>query len=378
VVKALAAAGLADQACQIASQAAARTPTACYWDPWNIGDPDYYRVKHAQALADIAQSLARAGRLDEAGQAAVQAQVTAEESSHPWRRAAALAAVAGTLAATGLDDQAQQAATQAEAAARTVTNLCEYSQALAAAAQALAAAGLHDQAHQAATQAEAAARSLLRHDNLVEYLAAVAEALAAAGRLDAARQAATKAEAAARTLGLPSLDPAAVARSLAAAGLHDQARLAAAKAEAVADTLTSTEGQAQAQAVAASPLPAIAEALTAAGRLHDAEKIARTLTEPDDQARMLVVIGQARAAAGEQTQADHLTAEAMSIESWMVPLRLHALPPTALESLMSLLFDEADDQQEDAAAPESSRVDRPETRAASQGSARRTSREPGL
>ena len=101
----------------------------------SITDPS----RQAQALADVARALAAAGLHDQAEQAAIQAEALARSITNPSGQAQALPDVARALADVGLHDRA-------EAFARSITNPYLQAQALGGVAQALAAAGLHDRA----------------------------------------------------------------------------------------------------------------------------------------------------------------------------------------------------------------------------------------
>ena len=98
----------------------------------SITDPD----AQTRALAEVARALAEAGLHDQAQQVASQAEVTAHSISSPYMQAQALAAVARAMAEAGLHDQAQEITSQAEAAARFNTDPDARAWALAEAAQA--------------------------------------------------------------------------------------------------------------------------------------------------------------------------------------------------------------------------------------------------
>jgi tetratricopeptide (TPR) repeat protein len=369
VSAALAAAGHAKQAGQVAGQAenAARSTTS----PGQL----------TRVLVGLAGALAAAGLTQRARQAALRAEAAARSITHPTERADALVIVAETLATAGLYDQAENlassiagpgrayAARAAEALARVTKALAAAGQvqrarqvarrtetfnvsmsnwhkltrvpaatrhrefdrsleeslqagALGAVAKALAAAGQLRQAQRTARQAETLARSVVRRGVLFQSgaLAGALEALAAAGMHD-------RAQALGRTIVIAPDHPdelAQLAQALAAAGLYDQA-------ETVGRSITSPDQRGRA-------LAGVAEALATAGHYDQAETLAHSITSADHRAQALAGVAEALAAAGHMVPARRLFARALSTGPRMVPLRKHVLPASALEAVADLLL----------------------------------------
>ena len=241
---------------------------------------------------------------------------------------------------------------RAEALARSITDLSGQAQALADVAGALAEAGDLDRARQVVQQAEAIARSVTSRSEQAQALAVVARALARAGDLDEAeaiaRSITDPSEQARRwrlwrghwperviwTRPRPSSAPSPArssrrgrwrlwrghwpgrvmwtrprpsrARSPTRPGRHGRwllwrgrwpGRVTVDQAEAIARSITDPSEQAWALAV-------VAEALARAGDVDQAEAIARSITDPSAQAWALAAVAEALARAGDVDQAE--------------------------------------------------------------------------
>jgi tetratricopeptide (TPR) repeat protein len=295
-------------------------------------------VSQAEALAEIARTLAQAGFHQQAENAAAQAEVAARAMTSRWQ-ASKLAGVARTLAEAGLYQRAEALARtitepepranalagitralaeaglhqRAEALARTITEPDWHAYAMAKVASALAEAGFHQQAANAAALAMAAARAIASAGRQAAPLAGVARALAEAGLHQ-------QAEAAARAITDPYWQAdtlAIVAETLAEAGLHVRAGIAAAQAEALAREITNPHRQAEA-------LAWVVRALAEAGRHVQAEALARTITQPGPQAEALAEVARTLAEAGR-----HVQAEALARTITNRDLQAHALAGVA-------------------------------------------------
>jgi cellulose biosynthesis protein BcsQ len=186
------------------------------------------------ALTSIADVQVKAGQMDQARQAALEASRAAVGIQAPKSRVNELLEVARTLAKVGLGDEAAQGRLQAEEAAISIEDPRDRSSALVAVAGALAEAGLPDKARHAASQALEAAIKVLDPENRSSALVAVAGALAEAGVPDKAGQAASQAlEAATKVLDPETRSDAliSVALALAKTGLTDRAVEAALRAK---------------------------------------------------------------------------------------------------------------------------------------------------
>ncbi len=270
----------------------------------SITDPD----RQTRALGEVAGALARAGQHERAAAMASEAATVARSVTNPYWQTRALAEVAGALATAGQHEQA-------EAVARSITNPDRQAQALTAVAGALAGAGQHE-------QAATVARSITDPDPRAQALTAVAGALAGAGQHE-------QAEAVARSITNP--DPraqalAAVAGALARAGQHQQAAAMASQAATVARSITYPSVSA-----------AVAGALAGAGQHEQAEAVARSITDPDRQARALAAVAKALVARGDTRQAHHVTSAACAVGQWTTVLELVlSLEPSALRVLTDL------------------------------------------
>ncbi len=240
----------------------------------SITDPD----RQAQALAEVARTLAEAGQHEQAAAMASQAETVARSITDPDRQARALTEVAGALAEAGQHEQA-------ETVARSITDPGWQARALAAVAGALAGAGQHE-------QAGTVARSITDPGWQARALAAVAGALAGAGQHE---QAGTVA----RSITDPGWQAQVlmvVAGALAKAGQHEQAAAMASRAATVSRSITDPGWQARAVAE-------VAGALAGAGKYEQAETVARSITDPYEQARALAAVAGALAKAGQHEQA---------------------------------------------------------------------------
>jgi tetratricopeptide (TPR) repeat protein len=310
----------------------------------SIPDPD----RRASALAGVAQTLAEAGQTERATQVAEQAEMATHSITHPAEQVPALAAVAQALAEAGQTEWATEVAGQAEMAARSITDdmwdffvalvgltralavagradraeavarsitapRCQ-AEALAAVAQALAGAGQPEAAAQMARQAEAVARSITDRQGQAEALAEVAQALAGAGQPEAAAQMARQAEV--MTHSITDVDRAAsiltaVAQALARSGETEQATQVAGQAETVARSIAIPRWREWNIAMPrtdlrVSALTAVAKALARGGEMERAEAVARSITDPRQQAQAFTAVARLLVASGQAGRAEAL------------------------------------------------------------------------
>ena len=301
----------------------------------SITDPD----SQASALAQVAETLAQAGRYRQAGAIAVQAQAIARSSADSDWQVRVQARVAGVLARAGQDQQAETIARsikdpewqaialaevagmlaragqyqQAETIARSIEDPGSRVHALAEAARALARAGNDQQAEAIALQAEAAARSVKDPGSRVRALAEAARALARAGNDQQAEAIALQAEAAARSVKDPGSRVRALAeaaRALARAGNDQQAEAIALQAEAAARSVKDPGSRVRALAEAVQVLARAGQDQQAEVIARQAEGVARTIEKPEWRASDLVEAVGALARAGQ-----HLQAEAIALQA---------------------------------------------------------------
>lgn len=117
-----------------------------------------------------------------------------------------------------------------------------------------------------------------------------------------------------------------VTETLAQAGQLQQAEAVAARAETIARSLTDPDQQAQALA-----------ALARGGQDARATAVARSITDPSERAKVLVAIGEALAADGDMKQARHVAAAACAVGRWTTAPRLElSLDPAASGVLTNL------------------------------------------
>ncbi|MGI5238875.1 trypsin-like peptidase domain-containing protein [Dactylosporangium sp. CA-139066] len=242
-----------------------------------ITSPD----SQAQALSAAVTAVAGAGDVD-------RAEALARSITNPGQQKDALSAVAVALAGAGDLDRA-------EALARSITDPRWQAEALTAAAA--AGAGDHDRAEALAERAEALARSITDPIGRMEALRAVAAAVAGAGEHDSVAALAQRAEALARSFTVSEMDWQALAFNavvVAVAGAGDLDR-----AEALARSITDPYEQAHA-------LSAVAAAVAGTGDLDRAEALARSITDPYEQADALSAVAAAVAGTGDLDRAEAL------------------------------------------------------------------------
>ena len=258
------------------ADALARSKTNPYWQ--------------ARALAMVAEAVARAGDHDRARALAADAERVARSITNPDEQAVPLAMVAEAVARAGDHDRARALAADAERVARSITNPYKQARtrprvaqaaarALARVAEAAARAGDHERARALTSDAERVARSITYPDLQARALVSVAEAVTRAGDHERARALTADAERVARSITRPweqTRALASVAEAAARAGDHERARALTSDAERVARSITNPYEQA-----------GVAEAVAQAGDHDRAERVARSITDPDVQARAL-------------------------------------------------------------------------------------------
>jgi hypothetical protein len=241
--------------------------------------------RQAEGLASLVTAIAQAGDLD-------RAEALARTITEPDRRAEGLTNLATVMAQAGDPDRASRLAADAEALARTITDPDDQAEALSDLATAIAQAGDPD-------RAEALARTITDPNDQAWALASMVTAVAQAGDPD-------RAEALARTFTDPFLQAWALGLVIAQTGDPDGASRLATDAEALARTITDHDNQVQAL-INLAAAAAQAGDLDRASRLAtDAEALARTITNPDYQARVLVSLVTVIAAAGDPDRAEAL------------------------------------------------------------------------
>ena len=259
------------------------------------GAGDYDRARALAANAEqIARSITnptwRARNLAPAAAAAGagdydRAERIARSAADPDEQARALAEVAMAAAGAGDYDRARELAANAEQIARSITNPDEQARDLATA---VALVGDYD-------RAERIARSAADPDEQARALAEVAMAAAGAGDYDRARELAANAEQIARSMSDRAEREdilARVATVAARAGDYD-------RAERIAWSITHPDEQ-------AGTLAAVATVAARVGDYDLAERIARSITHPDEQARALAEVATTAAGAGDYDRAELL------------------------------------------------------------------------
>ncbi|MGW2821801.1 hypothetical protein ACWC24_12445 [Streptomyces sp. NPDC001443] len=266
-----------------------------------ITDPS----QQAELLTGLVEAVAAAGDHERARAMATDAEQIARTITDPDEQAFALADVAGAAAAAGDYERARAMATDAEQIVRTITDPSQQAELLTGLVEAVAAAGDHQRAEQIA-------RTITEPLEQAQALTGLAGAVAAAGDHERARAMATDAEQIARTITDPSQQARAladVAGAVASAGDHERARKMVTDAEQIAHTNTNRFNQAWV-------LVGVACAMAAAGDYERAEQIARTITNPSEQAQALTGVAKAVGL----PRADHLLGEAFALGSWLTPL----------------------------------------------------------
>jgi tetratricopeptide (TPR) repeat protein len=226
----------------------------------------------ALALAGVAMAAARAGDRDRARELADRAEQIARSFTDPGWRARVLAAAA---AGASDYDRAEQIARSA------AISMYDKPEILATVATAAAGAGDYDRARELADRAERAARSITPLALQVLPLAEAAMAAARAGDRDRARELADRAEQIARSITNPTWRARNLAAAAAAAGDGDYDR-----AERIARSADPRE-QAQVLAEVAMAAAGVGDYDRARELADRAEQIARSITDPDEQARDL-------------------------------------------------------------------------------------------
>ena len=208
-----------------------------------------------------------------------------------------LVTVAAAAARAGDYDRARELAGRAERAARSITPLDLQALPLAEAAMAAAGAGDYDRARQLADPAEQIARSITNPTWRARNLAAAAAA-AGDGDYDRAEQIARSADPREQARVLAE-----VAMAAAGVGDRDRARQLADRAEQIARSITDPDDQAR----------ALATAVALVGDYDRAEQIAQFITHPHEQARPLAEVAMAAAGAGDCDRARELADRAEQI-----------------------------------------------------------------
>jgi tetratricopeptide (TPR) repeat protein len=213
----------------------------------------------------------------------------------------------------------------AELIAEEIADFAWQARAFAAIAQALARAGLDQRAEPMAAKALESVRSIPSNSFIYlpdETFADIVEALAWAGECRGAQDAFAQVDVIVRSMTDPirqALTLAGVTYGLARAGRGQEAEAAAVKAEGFA---TSIRDEGSAMAVS-SVAERVAERLASAGQYQQAEKVARSITDPYWEVRALAYIAKDLARSGYKRRAvvlaEHAESAARSASSRYFP-----------------------------------------------------------
>ena len=256
----------------------------------------------AQALAELAGALARAGETGRARRVAEEAMSVAERIESPWGRAQALVEVAGALARAGDTGRARRIAENAVNVAERIESPWDRAQALASVVGALVRAGRIDEALDAAERIEFP----WEHAGTLVY---VADALARAGDTGRARRVAEEAMSVAERIEDPwkrVRDLAGVVDALARAGDTGRARRVVEGAVNVAERIEDPWDRAR-------DLAGLAGALARVGRIDEALDVAERIEDPWDRAQALAEVVGALARVGEIGRARRIAENAVSV-----------------------------------------------------------------
>ena len=247
----------------------------------------------AEAMACIAEALAKAGKTDELKQAATEAIEAARKVRDTGSRSRALVKVVTALANNGKSNEAFEAA-------RKVEDADFRSQALINVVEALAKAGKTDELKQVATEVLETARKVKGEVFQPRALVLAVDALAKAGKTDEMKQAATEAIEAAskiRDAGSRSETLLRAVEALAEAGKTDEALEAARKVEGAG--------------FRSQALISVVKALANNGKSNEALEAARKVEGADYQFVALVNVVEALGKAGKTDELKQVTNEAL-------------------------------------------------------------------
>jgi tetratricopeptide (TPR) repeat protein len=254
----------------------------------------------------------------------------------PSARGMALVSAAEAAMKAGDHDRARSLLRQAEAFARSTVDPAEWTKALVSVAHTVAEVGERDQARELLCHAEAFARSVGDPYSGALALASVAERMAATGEHGRARELVRQAETVARTITTSvSHQDWALATVAQAAGVIGDHEWIAAITQSIVDPAVSSlaltmavqaaadageHGRAEliARSNAAQTPALLVEALARAGRLDQAQTIARAIDELADKVRALATTAHAMTEAGKPDQARALVSEAVSLSRSIV------------------------------------------------------------
>ena len=243
--------------------------------------------------------------------------VTAAEAAvrtitDPEDQAKALTTLATAAVQAGDTDHAYHMATQAEALARTVTRPHAQAQVLTTLATAAVVAGDPDYAHGIITDAAALTGTIADVGTKVPLFLKLATAAAQVGDLELVHRLVAEVEGFVETATSPS-DRVRQLRQLrdltiaiAKAGEPD-------RAEALARTITDPKDQAEALTTLAGAAVQAGDADRACRVAADAEALARTITDPKDQAEALTMLAGAAIQAGDADRACRVAADAEAL-----------------------------------------------------------------
>jgi hypothetical protein len=283
----------------------------------------FWRIR---ALADLSAQLTASGDVSKGGALADQAQSLAEEQPYPFLRGATLADLAYRFARAGDTARAGRLVDRAEATIPAIAaddddmrdRVEHEAQTLASLALAAGRAGDHTRAEQFAGRVESMLSSLpgqVSRATMLQWLAAGPARTRdrQLAQIDRAEEATLKIDIAVERHRL--LADLAAIRSK--AGDH-------AGAERVVRTIPAHNSYVSKALIAA------AEALAEAGEVDRAEAVARSASNPSDEAAALIEV----AARADPERARPLVAQALRVADWTAPLRLlPSLEPDAVSAL---------------------------------------------
>jgi tetratricopeptide (TPR) repeat protein len=256
----------------------------------------------AQALADIARALAAAGNIGEAER-------LAGTITDVYTRVQALADIARALAAAGNTGEAERIVGEAERLAGTITEEYRRAQALADIARALAAAGNTG-------EAERLAGTITDVYTRVQALADIARTLAAAGNTGEAERIVGEAERLAGTITEEYRRAQALADI--AHTLADLARALAVvghafEAERVAAAITGRDWRVW--------LVESTQTMSDPGGSHEVEQVAAAIIEEYRRAEALADIAQALTTAGKIAEAERIACQVLMTDRWPLVIK---------------------------------------------------------
>jgi len=293
------------------------------------------RYRQVQALTDLAQVVAGAGEPERAAAIVIDAEAIARSITDAHQRALALDGL--TLAMRDTSDILVGRPTRAdtdypnriEQIIQSTTEPDQRAQALSDLAEAAADSGDMDWAATIAADAEQLARTITDPDRQAEALIAVIQVVAAAGDVDRAEQLARSINNAHQQAQAFS----AAARAVAGTGNVDRAEYLATVAEQTSRSIPDPDRQADA-------LAAVAGAVAATGDVDRAEQLARSITNPNQQAHAMADL--ARTVGVLHDRGRRLIVDALRLDRWTTCLTaIHQVQPDASSAIADEFLEHA-------------------------------------